>query len=103
MPFNCPLIRPNVVPINLSSKLLTCSHCDRIQNFIAFARIFGFEVDFQRDIRRGDKFELMFERFLDDRNKKIKTGKILYAYLDVNNQKIKLYRFGKKNNYDFYD
>ena len=70
---------------------------------VEFARIFGFEVDFQRDIRRGDKFELMFERFLDDRNKKIKTGKILYAYLDVNNQKIKLYRFGKKNNYDFYD
>ena len=28
--------------------------------------------------------------------KKVKTGKILYAYLNVNNQKIKLYRFGKK-------
>ena len=70
---------------------------------VEFARIFGFEVDFQRDIRRGDEFELMYERFLDDRNKKVKTGKILYAYLNVNNQKIKLYRFGKKNNYDFYD
>ena len=70
---------------------------------VEFARIFGFEVDFQRDIRRGDKFELMYERFLDERNKNIKTGKILYAYLDVNNQKIKLYRFGKKNDYDFYD
>ncbi len=70
---------------------------------VEFARIFGFEVDFQRDIRRGDEFELMYERFLDDKNKKVKTGKILYAYLNVNNQKIKLYRFGKKNNYDFYD
>ncbi len=70
---------------------------------VEFARIFGFEVDFQRDIRKGDKFQVMYERYLDDRNKKIKTGKILFAYLDVNNQKIKLYRFGKKNNYDFYD
>jgi len=70
---------------------------------VEFARIFGFEVDFQRDIRKGDEFEVMYERYLDDRNKKIKTGKILYAYLNVNNQKIKLYRFGKKNNYDFYD
>ncbi len=70
---------------------------------IEFARIFGFEVDFQRDIRKGDKFEILFERFTDDRGKSIKTGKILYAYLDVNNQKIKLYRFGKKNNIDFYD
>ena len=70
---------------------------------VEYARIFGFEVDFQRDIRKGDKFQVMYERYLDDRNKKIKTGKILYAYLNVNNQKIKLYRFGNKNDYDFYD
>jgi len=70
---------------------------------VEFARIFGFEVDFQRDIRKGDEFQVMYERYVDDRNKKIKTGKILYAYLDVNNQKIKLYRFGDQNDYDFYD
>ena len=70
---------------------------------IEFARIFGFEVDFQRDIRKGDKFQVMYERYFDDRNKQIKTGKILYAYLNVNNQKIKLYRFETKNDFDFYD
>ena len=70
---------------------------------VEFARIFGFEVDFQRDIRKGDEFQVMYERYVDDRNKKVKTGKILYAYLNVNNQKIKLYRFGDKNNYDFFD
>ena len=70
---------------------------------IEFARIFGFEVDFQRDIRQGDQFQVMYERYLDDKNKKIKTGKILYAYLNVNNQKIKLYRYEHKNNFDFYD
>ena len=70
---------------------------------IEFARIFGFEVDFQRDIRKGDEFEILFERFTDDKGKSIKTGKILYAFLNVNNQKIKLYRFGKKNNIDYYD
>ena len=70
---------------------------------IEFARIFGFEVDFQRDIRKGDKFQVMYERYLDDRSKTVKTGKILYAFLDVNNQKIKLYRFEEKNDFDFYD
>jgi len=30
---------------------------------IEFARIFGFEVDFQRDIRKGDVFEIIFERY----------------------------------------
>ena len=70
---------------------------------IEFARIFGFEVDFQRDIRKGDVFEIIFERYSDDRNKPIKTGKILYAYLNVNNQGIKLYRFNKKGSVGFYD
>ncbi len=70
---------------------------------IEFARIFGFEVDFQRDMRKGDVFEIYYERFTDDRGKIIKTGKILYAYLNVNNQKIKLYRFGSKNNVDYFD
>ncbi len=70
---------------------------------IEFARIFGFEVDFQRDIRKGDEFEVMYERYVDDTNKFIQTGKILYAYLNVNNQKIKLYRFESKNDFDFYD
>ncbi len=70
---------------------------------IEFARIFGFEVDFQRDIRKGDKFEILFERYFDDRGKTIKTGKILYAYLEVNKQKIQLYRFGNKNNIDYFD
>ncbi len=70
---------------------------------IEFARIFGFEVDFQRDIRKGDSFEILFERYSDDQGKSIRTGKILYAYLEVNKQKIQLYRYGKKNNADYYD
>ena len=71
---------------------------------IEFARIFGFEVDFQRDIRKGDEFEVMYEKYVDDTNKFIQTGvKFLYAYLNVNNQKIKLYRFEDKKDFDFYD
>ena len=70
---------------------------------IEFARIFGFEVDFQRDIRKGDTFEIMYERYFDDRSKIVKTGKILYAFLNVNNQKIKLYRFNKAGSSGYYD
>ena len=33
---------------------------------VEFARVFGFEVDFQRDIREGDWFELLYEKFEDD-------------------------------------
>ena len=70
---------------------------------IEFARIFGFEVDFQRDIRKGDWFEILYEKFVDDNNKVRDTGKIIYASMYVNGEEINLYNFKFKNEEDFYD
>ena len=36
---------------------------------IEFARIYGFQVDFQRDIRKKDKFQIMYEVFIDEKKK----------------------------------
>ena len=60
---------------------------------VEFARIFGFEVDFQRDIRKGDWFEILYERFEDDNNIVQDTGKIIYASMFVNGAEINLYNF----------
>ena len=70
---------------------------------IEFARIFGFEVDFQRDIRKGDWFEILYEKFLDDNNKVRDTGKIVYASMYVNGEEINLYNFKFNNREDYYD
>ncbi len=70
---------------------------------IEFARIFGFEVDFQRDIRNGDWFELLYEKFEDDNERVRDTGKIIYASMFVNGEEINLYSFKDKNNDDFFD
>ena len=70
---------------------------------VEFARIFGFEVDFQRDIRQGDWFEILYERFEDDNNKVRETGKIIYASMYVNGEEINLYNFKFKNQEDFFD
>ena len=70
---------------------------------IEFARIFGFEVDFQRDIRQGDWFEILYEEFVDDNNKVRDTGKIIYASMYINGEEINLYNFKFKNEEDFYD
>jgi murein DD-endopeptidase MepM/ murein hydrolase activator NlpD len=70
---------------------------------IEFARIYGFEVDFQRDIRKGDWFEILYERFEDDNNKVRDTGKIIYASMFVNGSEINLYSFKDKNDFGFYD
>tara|TARA_E500000178_G_scaffold324106_1_gene350276 strand:+ start:172 stop:1359 length:1188 start_codon:yes stop_codon:yes gene_type:complete len=70
---------------------------------IEFARIFGFEVDFQRDIRKEDWFEIFYERFEDDNGIVQDTGKIIYASMYVNNNEINLYSFRDDNEIGFYD
>ena len=70
---------------------------------IEFARIFGFEVDFQRDIRKGDWFEIFYEKFEDENKKVRETGKIIYASMFVNGEEINLYKFKYKDDEDFFD
>ena len=70
---------------------------------IEFARVFGFEVDFQRDIRKGDWFEIYYEKFEDENNKIRDTGKIIYASMYVNGEEINLYNFKYKNEEEYYD
>ena len=70
---------------------------------IEFARIYGFEIDFQRDIRKGDTFEIYYEKFLDDNDIVRDTGKIIYAHMNVNNREINLYNFKDKNEDGYYD
>ena len=70
---------------------------------IEFARVFGFEVDFQRDIRKGNWFEILYEKFIDDNNKVRDTGKIIYASMFVNGEEINLYNFNYNNEEEYYD
>ena len=70
---------------------------------VEFARIYGFEVDFQRDIRRGDWFEILYERFEDDNNIVKDTGKIIYASMYVNGEEINLYNFRDESEAGYYD
>ncbi len=70
---------------------------------IEFARIFGFEIDFQRDIRKNDYFKIVYEKYLDETGKFIKNGSILYAHMSVNGREISLYKFGKDKNYGYFD
>ena len=91
----------NVINNNLYSSAVESGVEPNI--IVEFARIFGFEVDFQRDIRQGDWFEILYEKFEDDNNKVRDTGKIIYASMYVNGEEINLYNFKFKNVEDFYD
>ena len=70
---------------------------------IEFARIYGFQVDFQRDIRKEDKFQIMYEVFIDKNKKVIETGKILYANLKLSGQDNPLYYFNEEDHEGHYD
>ena len=70
---------------------------------IEFARIYGFQVDFQRDIRKQDAFQIMFEIFVDDKDRIIETGNILYSNLKLSGQDNSLYYFGKEGSDGHYD
>ena len=70
---------------------------------IEFARIYGFQVDFQRDIRKQDKFQIMYEIFLNEKNKIVETGEILFANLKLSGQDNNLYFFDKEGSEGHYD
>ena len=74
-----------------------------INTVISFAGIYGFQVDFQRDIKKKDSFQILYEVFTDDQGEIIETGNILYANLILSGQENSLYFFNKKNFEGHYD
>ena len=70
---------------------------------IEFARIYGFQIDFQRDIRKNDNFQIMYEVFEDDNGKVFETGNIIFADLKLSGANNALYYFDKKGSEGHYD
>jgi len=70
---------------------------------IEFARIYGFQIDFQRDIWKNDSFQIIYETFLDSDGKILETGNILYANLKLRGKDNDLYIFETKDGYEHFD
>ncbi len=71
---------------------------------IEFARLYGFQVDFQRDIWKSDSFQIIYEEFLNKDGKVIETGNIIFSNLNLQNKDLKLYRHEyEKDKIDYFD
>ena len=71
---------------------------------INLINVFSFDVDFQRDIKRNDKFALLYERLTDETGTTADIGPVIYARLKLKRRDIKLYRFKLKNGkVDYFD
>lgn len=67
-------------------------------------QIYSFDVDFQRDIRTGDGFTVMYERFVDESGQLVRTGNILRASMTLSGRERTLYRFETaKGTIDYFD
>ncbi len=70
---------------------------------VEFARIYGFQIDFQRDIRRNDTYQIIYEVFEDDNKKIFNTGNIIFADLNLSNQSNAFYFFNDNGIEGHYD
>jgi murein DD-endopeptidase MepM/ murein hydrolase activator NlpD len=56
-----------------------------------FIRIFSYDVDFQREVQPGDRFELFFDRHYDDVGTTVKTGRIAAASMTLSGRELRYY------------
>ena len=93
--------RENIISLSLYKSAV--DQTIPINIILDFARIYGFQVDFQRDIRKLDKFQIMYEAFIDEDEKIVETGNILFANLILSGEDNSLYFFDKEGSIGHYD
>ena len=93
--------RENIISLSLYKSAV--DQTIPINIILDFARVYGFQVDFQRDIRKLDKFQIMYEAFMDEDEKIIETGNILFANLILSGEDNSLYFFDNEGSVGHYD
>ena len=91
---------------NIILQSLYKSAIDRkipVNTIIELASIYGFQIDFQRDIKKKDRFQIMYEIFINENEKVIETGNILFANLILGGEDNTLYYFDKEGSNGHYD
>ncbi len=63
------------------------------QVLVELIQLYSFDVDFQREVRRGDGFEILFERYFDEQGNAVYDGDIAYAMLTLGDSPLPLYQY----------
>jgi murein DD-endopeptidase MepM/ murein hydrolase activator NlpD len=64
-----------------------------VETVVELIRLFSFDVDFQREIQQGDRFELLYDSFYDRAGELAKTGPLKYASMVLSGKRLEFYRF----------
>ena len=66
-------------------------------------RAFSYDVDFQREIQKGDSFEFLYEIFVDENGALVRTGDLLFAAMTLSGSRTELYHYARADgSADFY-
>jgi murein DD-endopeptidase MepM/ murein hydrolase activator NlpD len=79
------------ITASLYVDALEAGATDRI--VVELAGVLAYAIDFQRSIREGDEFDILFERFVDEEGDVARTGDILYARYDGRGDPMDFFRF----------
>ncbi len=58
---------------------------------------FSYDVDFQRDLKAGDRFEIAYEAFVNDEGEIAYSGEVVYGALVLGSRRKEIYRFTPKS------
>jgi murein DD-endopeptidase MepM/ murein hydrolase activator NlpD len=59
----------------------------------AMVKLFSYDVDFQRDLQKGDKFSILFDREVTGDGEPVRNGEIRYASMTLGSERLELYAF----------
>ena len=92
-------VKPNAVKALIKTSLYGSAARAGIPASVVaeLIRIYSYEVDFQRDIREGDKLEVLFETYETEDGEFARYGNVLYANLMVEGRSIPIYRYEPKD------
>ena len=62
-------------------------------------KLFGHKVDFERDLKLGDRIDLIYDRAVTDSGRTVQTGDLIYAAI----KGIRFYRFEHGGKADYFD
>ncbi len=60
-------------------------------------KAFSYDVDFQRELRAGDRFELAYEAYVNDEGEVAHTGQAVFGALVLQGKRKEVYRFTPKS------
>lgn len=61
-------------------------------------KAFSYDIDFQRDIKSGDKLEVILRKLYTKEGKFVGYGDVVYASLQLKQRKVEIYHFVSKTN-----